>query len=109
MVYCTVYPSGTQTKDWNAPGGVVKASNPSIDSPGEVWGVMWDENGLVKHQTVGATINHHRGNVCGFGAAFAIACVAEGNSESVYRQLELGWLETFLGFNVHGATRSAVW
>ena len=50
MVYCVLYPTGTQTRDWHSPEGLIKATNRTIDSSGEVWGVMWDSTGKVKHQ-----------------------------------------------------------
>ena len=87
MVYCVLYPTGRHTHDWHSPQGVIRASNLTIDSSGEVWGVMWDKNGLVKHQTVGAPINYHRGNGCGFGATFALVCVCRGGSKAAYTSL----------------------
>ena len=92
MVYCVLYPTGQQTRDWNSPAGVIKASNRTIDSSGEIWGVMWDADGLVKHQTVGAPINHHRGNGCGFGATFALVCACRGSTEEVYDALVASYI-----------------
>merc|ERR1711879_1082389 len=87
LVYCVLYPTGTHTKDWHSPAGIYKASNHTLKSSGEVWSVLWDENGKVKHQTVGYPINAHRGNGCGFGATFFLTCVVKGGTSSVYHEL----------------------
>lgn len=92
LVYCVLYPSGKHTKDWHGPTGLIKASNHSIQSSGEVWSVLWDDQGKVKHQTVGHPINVLRGNTCGFGAAFGAMCVAKGSTHSTYRELVAAYI-----------------
>ena len=60
-VYCILYPTGTQTKDWPSAAGLMPASNNTIKSSGEVWSVMWNEDLKVKHLTIGYAINAYRG------------------------------------------------
>uniref|UniRef100_A0A7S1M5P4 Uncharacterized protein n=1 Tax=Alexandrium catenella TaxID=2925 RepID=A0A7S1M5P4_ALECA len=75
-VYCAVYPSGTHTKDYHPPGGpVVRPTNKTFASSGEVFSVLWNSDLKVRHVTVGYPINAHRGNTCGFGGAFGIQCM----------------------------------
>lgn len=87
LVYCVLYPTGTHTQDWPSPAGLIKASNHSLQSSGEVWSVLWNEQGKVKHQTVGYPINAHRGNGCGFGATFGLTCAAKGGTKLTYDSL----------------------
>jgi len=82
-VYCVLYPTGKHTRDWNSPGGVVRATGNDIKSSGEVWSVLWNEYDgkfLVRHISIGYAIDRFRGNGCGFGANFALECVTKGMS-----------------------------
>merc|ERR1711907_389397 len=88
-VYCALAPTGTQTKPWASPGGVIPASNKTLQSSGEVWSVLWNEKLKIRHTTIGYPVNSHRGNNCGFGAAFALLCATGAKS---YNSLLVGYI-----------------
>jgi len=92
-VYCILYPTGTHTHMYPSPSGNFPASNNTIKSSGEVWSVMWNEESKVKMLTIGYPINSYRGNSCGFGAVFALICVADPSQQ---KQLKRGFVAEYL-------------
>jgi len=110
LVYCVLYPTGTHTLDWHSPQGLIKASNVSLESSGEVWSVLWDENGKVKHQTVGYPINAHRGNGCGFGATFFLTCAVKHGTRFAYNELVAEYIsEWTLGIPKERSSNVPAW
>jgi len=92
LVYCVLYYSGTFTKPWHTPMGVLQPNNKRVESSGEVWSVLWDSAGKVRHHSVGYGINAHRGQECGFGAIFGLTCFGKGGSKLTYNEMVAGYI-----------------
>lgn len=91
-ISCALYmTTGPMAKEWaGSPFGPIPASGRSVKSGGEVWNVIWtdsSENAKVKAILPGYNFNAHRGTDCGFGAIYAVACAAMGDTKEVYDTL----------------------
>merc|ERR1712107_160751 len=70
---------------------IIKPTNTTLQSSGEVWSVLWNTEMKVRHVKVGYPINSFRGNNCGFGAAFALQCALGTSYTWLRAQFEIMW------------------